>query len=87
MNKMNNEKFLNERYLLGDKEVYRTKEEIDKWKKKCPVISYIRVLKRDGISKDEINIIKKEIEKKVDEAVGFALKSKDPALDSISESG
>ena len=70
-------------HFLGDKEVYRTKEEIDRWKKKCPIISFTRILKRDGISEDEINIIRKEIEIKVDEAVDFALKSKDPALDSI----
>ncbi len=70
-------------HFLGDKEVYRTKEEIDKWKKKCPVISFMKILKRDGTGEDEINSMKKDIEKKVDEAVEFALKSAEPALDSI----
>lgn len=72
-------------HFLGDKEVYRSKEEVNKWKKKCPIDCYIKKLKESGISEKEIQEIKNEIDKEINQAVDFALESPEPELESIFE--
>ena len=72
-------------HFLGDREVYRTKKEVDSWKKRCPVEKYVKYLKAEGFGPEEINEIKNTVDVEVKEAVEFALSSPEPELDSIFE--
>jgi len=72
-------------HFLGDREVYRTKEEVNEWKKKCPINCYEKKLLRLGYKEKEIEKIKSEIDKEIKEAVDFALESPEPELESIFE--
>lgn len=72
-------------HFLGDREVYRTKEEVNEWKKKCPINCYEKKLLRLGYKEKEIEKIKGEIDKEIKKAVDFALESPEPELESIFE--
>lgn len=72
-------------HFLGDREVYRTKEEVNEWKKKCPINCYEKKLLRLGYKEKEIEKIKSEIDKEIKKAVDFALGSPEPELESIFE--
>lgn len=72
-------------HFLGDREVYRTKEEVNEWKKKCPINCYEKKLLRLGYKEKEIEKIKSEIDKEIKKAVDFALESPEPELESIFE--
>lgn len=72
-------------HFLGDREVYRTKEEVNEWKKKCPINCYEKKLLRLGYKEKEIEKIKSEIDEEIKKAVDFALESPEPELESIFE--
>jgi TPP-dependent pyruvate/acetoin dehydrogenase alpha subunit len=72
-------------HFLGDKEVYRTKKEVDNWKKRCPIDHYIELLKNEGFKIELINQIKGIVNTEVKEAIEFALSSPEPELNSIFE--
>ncbi len=72
-------------HFLGDREVYRTKEEVNEWKKKCPINCYEKKLLRLGYKEKVIEKIKSEIDKEIKKAVDFALESPEPELESIFE--
>jgi pyruvate dehydrogenase E1 component alpha subunit len=62
-------------YELG----YRSKEELDKWMKRCPIKSCEdMLLKRKIITQKEIDAIKKDISREIKEAVDFAKNSPFP---------
>lgn len=72
----------------GDPEVYRTKDEINEWKKKDPILQLEKKLLSDRIlTLTEIENLKKEIATKIDEAVEFSKKSpyplKEEAMDYV----
>lgn len=63
----------------GDPEVYRTKKEIEEWRKKDPISNFEKKLLNDGtLTNTEINDLRKEIALKIDEAVEFGRKSPYP---------
>src|SRR5436190_10446066 len=71
-------------HSAADPEVYRTKEEVQQWRERDPIVLYENVLKEAGYADDA------EIEKRdrraielVDEAVAFADQSPEPALESL----
>lgn len=65
---------------------YRTQEELDEWKKKCPVINFEKYLIETGsASKDEIDVISSRVTGRIAEAVEFARSSKDPAASTALE--
>lgn len=66
----------------GDPCVYRTKEEVEKWKKKCPIKRCeAKIIKKGLSSKMELERIKDEAMKLVEKAEKFALESPDPSPD------
>lgn len=70
----------------SDANRYRTKEEIDLWKEKCPIKRFKAQLLDKGIlTKEEIDQIEKGAYTLIDAAVDFAKKSPEPALETIEE--
>lgn len=65
---------------------YRTQDELDEWKEKCPIQRMSQHLIDTGIaSKDEIDQIDADIESKVDEAEKFAMDSPQPDVATVGE--
>ena len=68
----------------SDKNVYRTKEEIEEWKKRDPIVNFIKKLKELGDLDDKtLESIKNDIEKTIEKGVNFALNSKEPSPDTL----
>ena len=58
---------------------FRKKELVDKWKKRCPLKMFERLLiKASFLSKTEMKNIYRKIDKQIQEALLFALKSSFP---------
>ena len=73
-----------EGHHLGDPCVYRTKDEVAEWKKKCPIVRFKKLLKKESVlSDDEIKEIDDEIKQKIERAEEFALSSKSPNPDKV----
>jgi pyruvate dehydrogenase E1 component alpha subunit len=71
-------------HSAADPEVYRTKEEVQQWRERDPIVLYANTLKEAGLLDDA------DLEKRdrhavglVDEAVAFADESPQPALESL----
>jgi len=70
----------------SDRNLYRTKEEIEKWKERGPIKRFERLLlKADVITEENINDINKEMEQVIQEAVDFAERSPEPNVDNVTE--
>src|SRR4029453_17698276 len=71
-------------HSAADPEVYRTKEEVQEWRKKDPIHAYAERLKKEGTIDDkELEKLDQKAIKIVDEAVEFADASPEPALESL----
>lgn len=58
---------------------YRTKEEVDEWRKRCPIIGLKAKLIRDKVmTEKEVDQLDASIRKQMDDAVKFAEESPDP---------
>ena len=68
-----------------DSRPYRSKAEVEKWKKKDPIKRFEDKLSQDKILAEEIKKIKKSVGKKVDKAADFAVKSDYPENDRSEE--
>ncbi|MFP4564594.1 MAG: thiamine pyrophosphate-dependent dehydrogenase E1 component subunit alpha, partial [Spirochaetia bacterium] len=66
-------------HWTGDPEVYRTREEVEKWKKKCPILRLKEYLIKEKIA-DEAQLadIEKRVAEAVEEAERFAKESPEP---------
>ncbi len=77
------------RYLghsTSDPGKYRTKEEVDEWKKKDPILRFEQyLLDNKLVTKKDIEAIEKASEDAVEESVKFALSSPEPTLESAFE--
>lgn len=63
---------------------YRTKEEVEEWKKKCPIKRLKAKLLETGLlTKKDADTIEKEVERKVEEAMEFAIKTPYPSPDEL----
>lgn len=72
----------------GDPEVYRTRGEIEEWKKKDPIMNLQNKMLREGsITNSDIEAINQEISSDIDDAIEYARKSpyplKEEAMDYI----
>lgn len=67
-------------HFVGDPERYRTKEEVKKvQEERDPIVRFEeRVLEEKVMTKDELEEIRKRVEKEVDEAIQFAEESPEP---------
>jgi pyruvate dehydrogenase E1 component alpha subunit len=63
---------------------YRTKEEIEEWKKRDPIHLFTkRVLEERKVSQDELDEIEKDIAKSIEEAIEYAESSPWPSADDV----
>jgi pyruvate dehydrogenase E1 component alpha subunit len=71
-------------HSAADPEVYRTKEEVQEWRKRDPIANFADRLKKEGVIDDDgyEELDRKAVEI-VDEAVAFADESPEPALESL----
>jgi len=66
-------------HYIGDPAIYRTREELEEWKKKDPIERFKKVLKKNKIlSEKEMKKIEAEASAKVKEAEAFSLNSPEP---------
>jgi pyruvate dehydrogenase E1 component alpha subunit len=67
-----------------DKNVYRTKEEIDTWKKKCPIATLRRYLEGNHLfSTEELEHMEQQAAQNIEKAVEFAQNSPYPSVETI----
>ncbi|MCS7178530.1 MAG: pyruvate dehydrogenase (acetyl-transferring) E1 component subunit alpha [Anaerolineae bacterium] len=65
---------------------YRTREEVEEWKRKCPIQRFRqRLIEEGALSPEEADRIRDEAYAAVEAAVAFAEASPEPALESIEE--
>jgi len=70
----------------SDAERYRTREEIAKWKKKCPLKRFGGyLLDRGVLNKEEIEQIEEEVTSSIEQAVDFAQNSSFPSWETLEE--
>ncbi len=70
----------------SDAQRYRTREEVESWKKKDPIARFRAYLLKEGVlSEDEIEQIEQEAHELIEEAVAFAESSAEPRVDEIME--
>jgi TPP-dependent pyruvate/acetoin dehydrogenase alpha subunit len=71
-------------HSAADPEVYRTKEEVEEWRKKDPVEAFAdRLESEEVLSADERSEMRERVEARVVEAVEFADNSPEPPLDTL----
>ncbi len=71
-------------HSAADPEVYRTKEEVEEWRKKDPITVFRDRLLADGvISEDEVDQMRERVEQRVLDAVAFADASPEPPLETL----
>jgi pyruvate dehydrogenase E1 component subunit alpha len=71
-------------HSAADPEVYRTKEEVQEWRKRDPIVIFAERLKQAGMIDDsELEKMDSRAIGTVDEAVEFADSSPEPALESL----
>ena len=66
-------------HWTGDPQVYRTREEVEEWKKKCPIKGFEKYLVDNKLAtEEELSKLADQAQKMVDEAAEFALNSPEP---------
>lgn len=75
-----------EGHYLGDPQVYRSKADIEMWKKKDPIARFARYLVKNRIlTRSEVEESDKKARAMIDEAEQYALDSPMPTVDSLTE--
>jgi len=75
-----------EGHYYGDAMVYRSKEEVEEWRKKDPIFRVECLLTERGVlTEAECRSIQEEVQKYVDEGVAYAYNSPEPAMESLFE--
>jgi len=75
-----------EGHMVGDPMVYRSKEEVEEWKKRDPLARFERHLLSQGVlDESKIKEMEGEAERVIKEAVEFALQSPEPSLETLYE--
>jgi TPP-dependent pyruvate/acetoin dehydrogenase alpha subunit len=70
----------------SDANRYRTREEIEAWKKKCPIVRFEKRLSdQKELTKGENEIIRNSAYQTIEQAVEFAEQCSEPALESIED--
>jgi pyruvate dehydrogenase E1 component alpha subunit len=68
----------------SDKNLYRTKEEIEEWKKKDPIITFKnRLIEIGELTESEFQELNNEVIKEIKEGVKFAIESPEPLKDTL----
>ena len=70
----------------SDAQLYRTKEEVNEWKKKCPVKRMRKYLIDNNITDDAaLDTLDKQAEQDIEEAIEYANNSPEPKIEDIFE--
>jgi pyruvate dehydrogenase E1 component alpha subunit len=71
-------------HSAADPEVYREKEEVEEWQRKDPIETFVaRLLDEKILTGEEVQEIRDQADRTVEEAVEFADNSPEPPLDSL----
>jgi pyruvate dehydrogenase E1 component alpha subunit len=63
---------------------YRSKQELEEWMRRCPIMTYEKTLVSAGIcSQSDLDLIRGEVDEEVARAVTFAKSSPEPELDDL----
>jgi TPP-dependent pyruvate/acetoin dehydrogenase alpha subunit len=70
----------------SDRNVYRTQEEIESWKKRCPIVHFKQALKEAEImNAEELETIDREAKATIDRAAEEALTFPEPSPDNLED--
>ena len=70
----------------GDPEIYRTKEEVNRWKKSDPIVQLVdKMMNEKIIQETDIAAIREEIACEVQDAIDFAKRSPEPEVETALE--
>ncbi|MGQ9584944.1 MAG: thiamine pyrophosphate-dependent dehydrogenase E1 component subunit alpha [Anaerolineae bacterium] len=73
-----------EGHMIGDPCVYRSREEVEEWKQRCPIRRFQAYLEKHGVvTAAQAEEIENEEQARADEAVGHALASPEPELSTL----
>jgi TPP-dependent pyruvate/acetoin dehydrogenase alpha subunit len=72
-----------EGHYHGEPQVYRTKDEVEEWKAKCPIKRFETQLLANGIQADELESIRAAAEMEMRDAVKYAEASPDPEPETV----
>ena len=71
-------------HSAADPEVYRTKDEVEEWRKKDPIIVFAQRLEDDGVlGEGDLDEMRRHADERVTAAVEFADASPEPALETL----
>jgi pyruvate dehydrogenase E1 component alpha subunit len=60
-------------HSMYDPDLYRSKDEIEEWKERCPIAGYARVLRADGVIDDtQLANIEAQVKDEIQSAIAFA---------------
>jgi pyruvate dehydrogenase E1 component alpha subunit len=60
-------------HSMFDPELYRSKAEVEQWKKRCPIENFTRIVRAEGLlNDDDLAAIEREVVGEIDRAVAFA---------------
>ncbi|BDD88917.1 pyruvate dehydrogenase (acetyl-transferring) E1 component subunit alpha [Desulfofustis limnaeus] len=60
-------------HSMYDAELYRTKDEVESWKERCPIKTFTRQIKENGVvTEADIAAVEQDVEQEIQEAVAFA---------------
>jgi pyruvate dehydrogenase E1 component alpha subunit len=62
--------------------VYRDQQELNEWKKKCPIKLYREKLQAQGVAEEELAAVEREVEQEIADALKFAKESPYPPVES-----
>lgn len=66
-------------HWTGDPQVYRTREEVEEWKKRCPIKRLREYLVNNKVlTEQELSQIERDADKQIEEATKFAIDSPEP---------
>lgn len=72
-------------HWTGDPTPYRTKEEVEEWKKKCPIKYTRQLLESRGVPAAQLDELEAKAQALIDEAEEFALNSPEPDPELVME--
>ena len=73
-------------HSAADPEIYRDKSEVEEWREKDPIETFVKVCLDDGtLSEEDVEAAREEADRTVEEAVTFADESPEPKLESLYE--
>lgn len=62
---------------------YRTRDEVQQWKRRCPIAALRKQLLETGTDEGALKVIEQEVEALIAEAVEFATRSPEPAVSTL----